>query len=105
MEGVVYGLTGLVTIALVVGLYFAPTIVAAFKQRNIASIAVLNFFLGWTIIGWIIALVWALQDRPDTQTVIVQQISGPNETEQQRTSQQETPQQTGNEPKETSPKD
>jgi hypothetical protein len=42
-------------------LYFIPTIVAALKgKKNFASIATLNLLLGWTVIGWIIALVWAM---------------------------------------------
>jgi hypothetical protein len=47
-------------------LYFLPAIVAfARSKRDAASILVLNFFLGWTAIGWVIALVWALkQDVP-----------------------------------------
>ena len=41
-------------------IYFAPTIVAlARHKRNTLSIFLLNLFLGWTLIGWIIALVWA----------------------------------------------
>lgn len=46
--------------------YFLPTIVAfARSKRDSTSILVLNFFLGWTAIGWVIALVWALkQDVP-----------------------------------------
>jgi len=40
--------------------YFAPTIVAlARHKRNTPSIFLLNLFLGWTLVGWIIALVWA----------------------------------------------
>jgi len=40
--------------------YFAPTIVAlARHKRNTLSIFLLNLFLGWTLIGWIVALVWA----------------------------------------------
>jgi Superinfection immunity protein len=43
-------------------LYFLPTIVAAARsKRDTMSIFVLNFFLGWTAIGWVIALVWALK--------------------------------------------
>jgi hypothetical protein len=47
-------------------LYFLPAIVAfARNKRDAASILVLNIFLGWTMIGWVIALVWALkQDAP-----------------------------------------
>ncbi len=40
-------------------LYFLPGIVA--QQRNHhqrAAIWVLNIFLGWTFLGWIIALMW-----------------------------------------------
>ena len=42
--------------------YFLPTIVAfARSKRDSTSIFVLNFLLGWTAVGWIIALVWALK--------------------------------------------
>ena len=44
--------------------YFAPWLTASSrKHRNRAAIAVLNFFLGWTGIGWIVALVWAYTDN------------------------------------------
>jgi hypothetical protein len=42
--------------------YFLPTILAfARHKRDTASIFVLNFLLGWTAIGWVIALVWSLK--------------------------------------------
>jgi len=46
--------------------YFLPAIVAfARSKRDAVSILVLNVLLGWTMIGWVIALVWALkQDVP-----------------------------------------
>jgi len=41
-------------------IYFLPWIVAIVRsQRNRAAIAVLNLLTGWTIIGWVGALVWA----------------------------------------------
>jgi hypothetical protein len=41
-------------------LYFLPTIIAAIKsKRDTLAIFLLNFFLGWSVIGWIIALIWA----------------------------------------------
>jgi hypothetical protein len=44
----------------IIGAYFLPCIVAAYrKKRNTVAIAVLNLFLGWTVIGWVVALVWA----------------------------------------------
>jgi len=42
--------------------YFLPTIIAfARHKRDTSSIFLLNFLLGWTAIGWVIALVWALR--------------------------------------------
>jgi hypothetical protein len=41
-------------------LYFLPSIIALLKsKRDALAIFLLNFFLGWSVIGWIIALVWA----------------------------------------------
>jgi T4 superinfection immunity protein len=43
-------------------LYFLPSIVAfARNKRDASAIVLLNFFLGWTAIGWIVALVWAVK--------------------------------------------
>jgi hypothetical protein len=42
-------------------LYFFPTWIALFRgKRNKGSIFVLNFFLGWTLVGWVVSLAWAL---------------------------------------------
>ena len=38
--------------------YFLPSIIGHDK-RPFAGIFLLNFLLGWTIIGWICALIWA----------------------------------------------
>jgi hypothetical protein len=41
--------------------YFLPTIIALIrKQPNALAIFLLNFFLGWTFIGWVVCLVWAV---------------------------------------------
>lgn len=39
-------------------IYFIPTIIGADHKQSI-PIFILNIFLGWTFIGWVIALVWA----------------------------------------------
>jgi len=40
--------------------YFFPSFVAAARgHRNGRAIVLLNLFLGWTVLGWIVALVWA----------------------------------------------
>jgi hypothetical protein len=47
-------------------LYFLPSIIALARgKRDTGAVVILNFFLGWTAIGWVIALVWALKgDAP-----------------------------------------
>jgi RsiW-degrading membrane proteinase PrsW (M82 family) len=41
----------------IVVLYFAPTITAyQRKTKNKSQVVIVNVFLGWTILGWIIAL-------------------------------------------------
>ena len=47
------------------GLYFLPAIIG-FRKRNRIAILVLNLFLGWTFIGWVVALVWACTRDPET---------------------------------------
>src|SRR5215472_110309 len=43
-------------------LYFLPAFLAR-KRSDFTAIFVLNLFAGWTFIGWIIALVWALSSE------------------------------------------
>jgi len=58
---VAYGLLGGATAIGAVLLYFLPSIVANKRKKdNATAITVLNLFLGWTLIGWVIALVWAV---------------------------------------------
>jgi Superinfection immunity protein len=41
--------------------YFVPSIVATNREHhNTEAIIALNLFLGWTFLGWVISLVWAL---------------------------------------------
>ena len=44
-------------------IYFLPAWVAGSRNHhNQMAILALNFFLGWTFVGWVIALVWALTE-------------------------------------------
>ena len=59
---VIYPLIALLGLA-ALALYFLPLIVAHRRkhpQEN--SIALLNIFLGWTFVGWVIALVWSVSE-------------------------------------------
>jgi hypothetical protein len=43
-------------------MYFLPSIIAlARNKRDITAILLLNVLLGWTVIGWVVALVWAVK--------------------------------------------
>jgi hypothetical protein len=50
----------------VLAVYLLPTMVAYYRSvPNVGSIAVVNLFLGWTLIGWVVALAMAARSvRP-----------------------------------------
>ncbi|TCN57427.1 superinfection immunity protein [Flavobacterium circumlabens] len=53
-------------------LYFLPSFIAlSRKKTNRTAIILLNFFLGWTFIGWIASLVWACTTNNEPQTIVV----------------------------------
>lgn len=55
----------LATLIAIAIIYLLPTIIAILgKKENALAIFVLNLFLGWSMIGWIIALIWSVsKDR------------------------------------------
>jgi Superinfection immunity protein len=55
----------MLTMLAITFLYFLPSFLAR-ERRNFAAIFLFNFFLGWTFIGWIIALIWACTAEPRT---------------------------------------
>jgi len=55
---------GVVLLALL-PVYFLPSISAQLgHRRNAGAIFVLNLLLGWTLLGWVAALVWAMVKDP-----------------------------------------
>lgn len=59
-------------------LYFIPSIVAILnKKNNSAAIIILNLLLGWTFIGWVIAIVWAFTQDTNTKDIIISHNSNP----------------------------
>lgn len=53
-----WGLIGL-------SVYFLPSIVGQARHvPNVGSIVVINLFLGWTVLGWVIALAMAARSVP-----------------------------------------
>jgi hypothetical protein len=67
ITGVIAPMTHGVWIVLVIAvglcLYFVPSMVG-FRKTDAVAIFVFNFFLGWTFVGWVLALVWACTKDP-----------------------------------------
>lgn len=47
-------------VVVLIALYFLPSILC-YNKKHGNQVAVLNLFLGWTFIGWVVALIWALK--------------------------------------------
>jgi len=61
---------------IILGLYFIPSFCAVGK-KGAAGIVALNIFLGWTLVGWVVSLSWALAaPKADTGPGGVDTISG-----------------------------
>ncbi|GAC1358146.1 MAG: hypothetical protein NVSMB3_05190 [Acidobacteriaceae bacterium] len=54
----------MITLFVLLALYFLPTLVAGHRGHGVAGIFLINLFCGWTVIGWVVLLVWALVSRP-----------------------------------------
>lgn len=58
-------LTAVAVVAFLI--YVLPTCVAVLRDHpSVGSIAVINLFLGWSLIGWVIALAWSFSAIPRT---------------------------------------
>ena len=56
----------LILVTILIGFYFLPSLIARHRQhRNGNAIILLNLFLGWTLIGWVIAICWSVIAKPD----------------------------------------
>ena len=61
-------LGALIVLLVGVSLYFVPTIVGVIRKvPNVGSVVVINLFLGWTLIGWVVALAMAARSVPPRQ--------------------------------------
>ena len=73
--GLIYGVTisgaSAVGVPVIVGIgalfYFIPSFVATSRSHpNETAITILNIVAGWTLLGWVVALVWAcLRIKPE----------------------------------------
>ena len=48
-------------IIVIFGLYLLPALISFLRRnKNWMAVFLLNLFLGWTGIGWVVALVWSV---------------------------------------------
>lgn len=53
-----------ISIFLITTVYFAPMGIALMrKHNNIVSLTLVNFLLGWTIIFWVVTLLWSINQN------------------------------------------
>ena len=53
-------------------LYLLPSAVAAMRSAHLTpAICVVNLFLGWALLGWVVALAMAVSLKPDPERSIV----------------------------------
>lgn len=63
MEAII-GIFGLTFFLVLIALSFIPVIIAVVRKHNdTILIFLVTFFLGWTLIGWIIAFIWSLSSN------------------------------------------
>lgn len=59
--------------------YFAPTLGAVVrKSKRTAGVFTLNLLLGWTVIGWIIAIIWAMGSDKEVAATSVPEVPTEN---------------------------
>jgi hypothetical protein len=58
---VAQGIGGFALYLTAFALYFLPTLVASYRRAaSLSPVTVVNLFLGWTVMGWIVALAMAV---------------------------------------------
>ena len=58
------GMVVIIWLLLGLAIYMLPSIIALAKRNRRTKVILFNIFLGWTIVMWIISLVWACKRVP-----------------------------------------
>ena len=79
--GIGAGGVGSIFLVIIAGsFYFLPTIVAVVRKvTNVGSVFVVNFFLGWTLVGWVVALAMASKSVATPVQVVTTSVSPPSD--------------------------
>lgn len=70
-------LAAILVLLFVLAIYLIPTIIAFVRgHASKWGIGVLNIVLGWSLVFWVVALIWSLSNKGQSQTTIVNVGSG-----------------------------
>lgn len=70
-------LSALLVLVIALAAYFLPTIIAFVRgHASKWGIFATNLLLGWSLIFWIVTLIWSLSNKGQSQTTIVNVGSG-----------------------------
>ncbi|MDS2174280.1 MULTISPECIES: superinfection immunity protein [unclassified Nesterenkonia] len=71
-EGAIVGIVIVVVGLVALAVYFLPSLVAMIRSHNVGGVFLVNLLLGWSFIGWVVALVMACGSKPQPAQVYVQ---------------------------------
>ena len=58
-----FGLSEILVVLFILSLYFIPIFIAIFKKKaNLVPVFLINFLFGWTLVGWVVSLIWACKN-------------------------------------------
>lgn len=58
-----------IVLSIIFWAYFLPTVLAFYRKVSSPwSVLVINLFLGWTLVGWVVALALAVRTPPPKTT-------------------------------------
>ena len=67
-----------VGLLIMAALYFLPTIIASSREHNTGGVFIVNLILGWTLVGWAVALVMACGNQPKRpRTMLIEPVDTP----------------------------
>ena len=59
-------------------LYFLPSVIAYRRGHpQLPGVIAVNFLIGWTVIGWIVVLVWSVMSPEPERPPTIEQMRGP----------------------------
>lgn len=65
-------MTPAATLIVILCSYFLPTIAACLNgHHNKLAVFFLNLLLGWTLLGWVGAFIWAFMKAPKPQHITI----------------------------------